>query len=282
MTAPALASPTSLDEAVRALAEAGGGAEPLAGATWVMRALQRGEGFAPAYVSLRGLPELAGARIGERASLGTLLTHDELGRLEPGCGPLGALAQAARASAFPAVRAVATLGGNICARGFVEADLTPALLALGAEVEVASAADVATLPLDDYLDRRPAGIVTRVTLPLPAGRRSAYERLTVRGGGEYPVCGVAVALELAAGSRRIAAAAVAATSLAERPLLLPAAAAALAGVALADEAAVLAAGRAGCAGLPERDGLDAPGWYRLAVLPALLRDAVARIAGEAA
>ena len=34
--------------------------------------------------------------------------------------------------------------------------------------------------------------------------------------------------------------------------------------------------------LPEHDGLDAPGWYRLAVLPALLRDAVSAAAGGSA
>jgi carbon-monoxide dehydrogenase medium subunit len=67
---------------------------------------------------------------------------------------------------------------------------------------------------------------------------------------------------------------VAASAVDVRPRLLAAAAEALDGVDPADEAAVLAAGRAGAAELPEYDGLDAPGWYRLAVLPALLRDAV--------
>lgn len=282
MTAPTpqLLRPATLAEAVHELDRLGSDGAPLAGATWVMRAPQRREPLAAGYVSLLGLAELRDRMTaGTTATLGSLLTHAELAVLDPAAaGPLGALARAARICAFPAVNSTATLGGGICARGFAESDLVPALLALGAEVELARVDGPSRLALDAYLDDRPAGIVVRVHIPAPAGLRSAYERLTVRGGGEYPLCGVAVATTLDTAGR-IASARVAAVGLDTRARLLPAAAAALVGLEPTDGAAVLAAGAAGIVGLPPRDGADAPGWYRLAVLPALLRDAVARLAG---
>ena len=273
---PALLRPTALAEAVAALDHLGADGAPLAGATWVMRAPHRREPFAATYVSLLDLPELRGVETGERASLGALLTHDDLARLDAGCGPLGALAQAAAQSAFPAVRAVATLGGNICARGFPESDLIPALLALDAELELAGVAGVTTPRLDAYLDERPPGIVTRVRVPAPTGRRSAFARLSVRASGEYPLCAVAVAVTLEGGLIRNARVAVGAVE--DRARLLPDTADALDGVDPLDERALLAAGSAGAARLAARDGLDAPGWYRQAVLPALLRDALAAVA----
>jgi carbon-monoxide dehydrogenase medium subunit len=275
---PSLVVPTTLAEAVGELDALGGDGAALAGGTWVMRAHQRGESFALTYVSLLELPELTGATIGERSSLGALLTHDELAALDDDAGPLGAVAQAARTSAFPAVRSVATLGGNLCAAGFREAELSAALLALDAEVEVASPSGTEALPLDTYLSTRPAGVLARAHVPCPAGRRSAYRRLTVLHGSEYPVCGVAVSFALEAGTIRTARVAVAAVD--TRPRLLASAAELLEGVEAADEASVLDAGRAGGTELPEHDGLDAPGWYRLAVLPALLRDAVKAASGD--
>ena len=170
-----LVAPATLDEAVGELDALGGDAALLAGGTWVMRAHHRGEPFAHAYVSLLEVPELAAATLGERSSLGALLTHEDLAALDPDAGPLGAIAQAARTSAFPAIRTVATLGGNLCAAGFREAELSAALLALDAEVEVVSPAGTTILPLDTYLDTRPAGILARAHVPCPAERRSRID-----------------------------------------------------------------------------------------------------------
>lgn len=277
MKTPTLVAPTTLAEAVGELAALGGDGAALAGGTWVMRAHQRGESFAATYVSLLEIAELADVAVGEQSSLGALLTHDDLAALDEDAGPLGAVVQAARTSAFPAVRAVATLGGNLCATGFREAELSAALLALDAKVEVVSPSGTEVLPLDAYLDTRPEGVLARAHVPCPAGRRSAYRRLTVLRGSEYPVCGVAVSFTLAGDVIREAR--VAAAAVDTRPRVLASAAEALEGVDPTDEAAVLAAGRAGTTELPEYDGLDAPGWYRLAVLPALLRDAVRAATG---
>ncbi len=272
MSAPQLPSvlrPGSLGEAVQELARLGEDGAPLAGCTWIMRNGLRREPFKRTYVALRDVEELRAVRRGDPTVLGALLTHAELERLDEGAGSLGALAEAARRSAVPTVRSVATLGGNICARGFAEAELATALLALDASVELASQRGAETIDLAAYLatrDSRPAGeLLARVTVPAPAGRRSWFERLTVLGANEYPVAAVAVAL--GPGGARVAVGAVEAL-----PRRSPAAEAVLDG----DPSAGEEAGRAAAGELEARDDPRAPGWYRLAVLPALVRKAVER------
>src|SRR5947208_1823574 len=99
---PTLEQPGTLADALRLLDALGGDAEPLAGGTWVLRAPSRGEAWKRTYVALDRIDELR--RLDPPAFLGALVTHRELTPLG------GALGEAARLSAFPAVRAVATLG----------------------------------------------------------------------------------------------------------------------------------------------------------------------------
>src|SRR5207247_10875546 len=121
---------------------------------------RRREPFKRAYVALRDVEELRAFERGDPAVLGALLTHADLEELGDGAGPLGALAEAARRSAIPTVRSVATLAGNVCARGFAEAELATALLALDAEVELVSSAGTERLPVKEFVvsrDERAAG-----------------------------------------------------------------------------------------------------------------------------
>lgn len=282
---PELVRPSSIQEAVAELARLGYDGAPLAGATWIMRASLRGEPLRRRYVALAGIDELHRVEQGDPVVVGALATHSEVGRLVIGTGPLGALAEAARRSAFPAVRNVATVSGNICAEPFPEADLVPALLAAEAEVELVSPQGSRMLALSSYVSERagrPAGeLVCSVRVPAPEGRRSWFERLTVRGGGEYAVASVALSVDLD-GHGRVLAARLAVGSVAETARRSSAAESVLTGSLLEDGAAA-EAGRAAAAEIEARDGLVAPGWYRLEVLPALVRRAVARIAapGEA-
>jgi aerobic carbon-monoxide dehydrogenase medium subunit len=258
----------SLDEALDLLEQFGDDGAPLAGATWVMREqCPRTE-----YVALGGLAELRTVEPGEEIQIGALATHEQLavGLSHPA---LAAVREAARSSAFPAVRSVATIGGNICAGPFPEADLVPALLACGAEVELATVAGTRRVPL---LERVPGMLLTRVFVPAPANRRSWYRRLTVRGGGEYAVASVAMSVDLD-DDRVVRAARLAFGSIEDRPRLFVEAAELLVGDRL-DEARGREAGRLAAAACKPREGLDAPAWYRRAVLPALVGDAVAGLA----
>jgi aerobic carbon-monoxide dehydrogenase medium subunit len=231
------------------------------------------------YVALKRIPELNGyTRSPDAVSLGALPTHTVLAGTDGGSA-CTCIRDAARRSAFPQVRNVATVGDNIAARGFAEADLVPALLAAQARIEVRGPGGSATVPLEDYLPeraRRPHGeLIVRIHVPTLARRGSAFERLAVRAQAEYPVVNVAISVDV--GADVINAARVAVGSVEPVAGLCPDAAAQLVGHPVGDTAATRAAGEAAAAELTARNGLDAPGWYRLAVLPSLIRRAVARI-----
>src|SRR5215218_171590 len=171
----AVHEPRTVDEAARLLASFGDAGEALAGGTWVMRSRARRSH----YVSLRGLDALRGVeRFERKVRIGALVTHAELAALETGAGPLGGLAEAARRSAFPAVRNVATLGGNLAAP-FPEADLVPPLLAAAATIELALPGGREAVPLEAWMrGARPAGaLITGVSVPLSPARRAWFERL---------------------------------------------------------------------------------------------------------
>jgi 4-hydroxybenzoyl-CoA reductase subunit beta len=91
-------------------------------------------------------------------------------------------------------------------------DLAPALMALGAEVDVVGPAGRRTLPLPQlytgdarhdgsgrgdgkhYLALQPGELVAAVRAPHTPSLRSAYDKIRIRRSIEYPVAGVAVAL----------------------------------------------------------------------------------------
>ena len=90
-------------------------------------------------------------------------------------------------------------------------DLAPALLVLGAEVHIAGPAGtrwapLATLFRDDgaqHLTLGPGEFLLAVRLPLPPpSLRTAYRKARVRGAIDFPLAGVAMALEAADGRTR--------------------------------------------------------------------------------
>jgi carbon-monoxide dehydrogenase medium subunit len=296
---PSLERPRSLEEAVTLLRDLGEEGEALAGGTWIMRAPNRGERLRRTYVSLAGIEELRRVERGDPTVIGAMVTHADLERLDTDAAALGAVAEAARRSAFPAVRNVATIGGNICARGFAEADLVPALLACEATVSTVSPRGEHQASLASLLEsteRPPGDVVTEVRIPAPENRRGWFKRFTVRGGGEYAVASLAVSIDLdrerpygagaaptlgalsadaasgGSGGVRVAFGSVEATARrwpeAER-LLMDRGLAALEGLDYPGDLTD---------GIHARDGLDAPGWYRREILPVLLRRALDDIA----
>jgi len=265
--------PRSIAEAVTAISQ--DEAVPLAGATWVMRAGLRGETLASAYVALRDIAELREVEVRENEiSIGAAITHAELAAsLQRVCGCVG-LAQAAAQAANPAVRRVATVGGNLCSVAFAASDLAPALVAAGAEVEIEDAHGAARRPVAAFLAERaawpPGWLMTRVFAPR-AARLSAHARLPLRKAGDYPVAIVSVSLERTRDGRaRSARVAVGSVEPAARRW--PALEQALEGRPIDPGAAAdLARERTG--DFAGRDGVEAPGWYRRQVLPSLVRSA---------
>lgn len=276
---PSLYVAPSLDTAIDALAERGAEGAPLAGGTWIMRAPIRHESLRPAYVGLGRIPELTRIEIGDsHAAIGAGVTHVRLAEALADAPDLQVLAEAAGRSANPAVRRAATLGGNLCASDFAAADLVPALLCLDAEVEIRSRAGTKRLALGKFLSIRqsldPGQLLARVLIPRAPGR-SAHARLPLRKAGDYPTAIVSLSVTSDAAGRvaqfRIAVGSV--ETVARRWTRLEAA---LAGAPLnAGIAHRLATELAG--EFTGRDGVEAPGWYRVSVLPALVRRAVAAL-----
>lgn len=127
-------------------------------------------------------------------------------------------------------------GGKSCWAAW-SGDSAPALLALDAEIEIAGTNGARRIPLRDFykndgMDRIALGrgeIVTVIHVPARmAGLRGAYHKLRVRDSIDYPLAGVAVAMDVdASGTCRDAR--VALTAVNPAPLMLPNAAAHLAG-----------------------------------------------------
>jgi len=273
--------PGSIAEAVAAISQ--DQAIPLAGATWVMRAALRGEPLADAYVALRGIPDLRQVEVRDNeVSIGAAITHAELAASLQQVRGCAGLAQAAAQAANPAIRRVATLGGNLCSVAFAASDLAPALVAAGAEVEIQDARGAARRPVEAFLGERaarpPGWLMTRVFAPR-AARLSAHARLPLRKAGDYPVAIVSVSLERTedgrARSTRIAVGSV--EPIARR---WPALEQALEGHPIDPSAAAdLARERTG--DFAGRDGVEAPGWYRTQVLPSLVRSAFQSLHAQA-
>jgi aerobic carbon-monoxide dehydrogenase medium subunit len=265
-------SAESVDEAVQILSEVEDSA-PLAGGTWIMRRERRGEPTKPLYVSLRQIRELREVELGARTRFGACVTHTALAYGLQDVRQLAGLRDAAGRSANPAVRNMATIGGGLAAARFPASDLVPALLALDAEVESTASGD---LSLEAFLGRRDANgrraeLIAGVVVPaLPI--RSAHVRLPLRSGGDYPVAIVSIA-DPGDGRLRIAVGSV--TAVAFRWDALEAE------ISSSDApAAAAAAARELIGTVKPRDGIDAPGWYRLEVLPTLVERAIQRLQDE--
>lgn len=268
----------SLDDALRAVAA---GAEPVAGATWLMRAPLRHEGPLRPLVSLGRIDALCGtAQTGSVLRIGAMSTHDSLVAQLSGYGELGALRTAAAKAANPGIRRIATLGGNIFTAAFAASDLLPALLSLDARIGFATQAGTQLLPVEEFIQRRAelrgSGIVTHAEIDL-TGRRSAHERLPMRKAGDYPCAIVSVAADVSGGTLR--GVRIAVGSVQAAPFRWTALEHALPDHTLDPaDAENIARGMADALGA--RDGTDAPGWYRKAVLPPLVRRALATLAKE--
>jgi aerobic carbon-monoxide dehydrogenase medium subunit len=269
----------TLDDAIAALTERGRDGAALAGGTWIMRAPLRGERHDFSYVAIAKIAALQELSIGDReVSIGACVTHAELACELAAVPDCRALALAAGNAANPAIRQVATVGGNLCATNFAAADLVPALLCLDAAIELQRPCGAERIPLEDFLKIRsnlPPGQLVRRIIISRAQRRSVHARLPLRKAGDYPVAifslGVTLDARGVVTSARAALGSIEPTArrwheweaeLIGRPLE-PA------------HAAEMAAKHCGI--LRARDGIEAPAWYRLKVLPSLVRKAVAAL-----
>jgi 4-hydroxybenzoyl-CoA reductase subunit beta len=249
----ALVRPRTLDDIVKAFAEHPDG-RLLGGGTDLVVNIRRGIVAPPVLIDVNHVAELRTIAadadtidIGAAVTLAELAAHPQVVRHYP------VLAQAAGCIAGPTHRNMGTVGGNLCldtrclfynqsewwraannhclkttgdichvapkSRGICFAtfsgDLAPALLTLGAEVDLAGPQGKRTIPLGQlyighsrqdqpitetlgdgkyYLALRGGEFITAVRARNAPGLRSAYDKIRIRRSIEYPVTGVAVAL----------------------------------------------------------------------------------------
>ncbi|MGH6728101.1 MAG: 4-hydroxybenzoyl-CoA reductase subunit beta [Pseudolabrys sp.] len=247
-------SPATLEEALAARA-ANPNSKPLGGGTDLVVNIRRGIETPKVLIDINRVQELhvihadeKSIEIGAAARLSELAEHPGIVKHYP------VLAQAAAHIAGPTQRNMGTLGGNLCldtrcifynqsewwrsannhclkttgtichvapkSRGVCFAtysgDLAPALLTLGAEVDIAGPNGKRTIPLESlyigfarqdvpvtetqgdgkyFLSLRRGEIVTAVRAKNSPGLRSAYDKIRIRKSIEYPVAGVAVVIK---------------------------------------------------------------------------------------
>jgi 4-hydroxybenzoyl-CoA reductase subunit beta len=239
--------------------------------------------FTPSFaLDLRGVAELRGiTSSAEGIEIGALTTLTTVEHSAMIHRDYPVLHEAVKTVASPVLRNMGTLGGNICldtrclwynqslswrkSCGFClkkggnlchvapggkfcwaafSGDTAPALLCLGAEIEIAGPNGLRRTPLSEFyvndgivrLKLARNEIVTRIHLPeSAAGWRGSYQKMRIRGSIDYPLAGVAVALKMNSG--RVEDARVAITAVNPAPHLLKDVDAHLIGVAPTEEIA---------------------------------------------
>ncbi|MCK2088839.1 xanthine dehydrogenase family protein subunit M [Thauera aromatica] len=177
-------SPTTLAEALELL-QRGEEMQPLAGGTDLLVHLRRTEqAAAPTLLSLERIPELRGIDLGDGyVSIGAATRFSEIGASPLLLEQASILAAAARTVGGPAIRNMATLGGNLCIAS-PAGDSLPPLYALGAEIELASLRGRRRLPLPEFV-LAPGRtclardeLLTRILLPRrPGFSRQGFEKI---------------------------------------------------------------------------------------------------------
>jgi len=198
-----LVRPTTLEEA---LAQIGEDALPYAGGTELFIAM-RGRLLQPGtLVDLKRVRGLADIRVDDGwLVVGAAATHDAVAGSEAVREHAPLLADVAPGVGNPRVRAAGTVGGNLC---FAEpkSDVVTALVALGAELTLASAEDTRTVPAAEFhrgpywTVREDRELLTEIRIPPAPDRRGVYVKFQTR---ERPTVGVALVTDWGSGACRL-------------------------------------------------------------------------------
>ncbi len=238
----------------------------IAGGTLVMRDLHEGDVSVSTLVRSmdRTFAEISttGGRIeiGAGATMAKVLANRDLAFLHP----------VARHVGGPAIRQMATVGGNLFAPS-PYGDFATALLALDATVSLASGFSPREVPLAEFLshrDRPGNGVVSKVSFPRPphdAFRFRKASRVRPKGASV-----IAIAAVLPQSGGRISGARVAYGAMAQTPIRVPAVERALEGKTL-DPSGISTAVAVAAEGLSPPTDPIATSWYRSEVAPVHLR-----------
>ncbi len=313
---------TSLEGLPRLLGAKWGETVVLAGGTDLLDQLKERLIAPKRVVNIKKIRSLHGIRNGDGLEIGALTTiaevagHDAIRRKYP------VLAQAAWSIGTPQLRNMGTIGGNLCQRprcwyfrgrefpclkkggskcyaaeglnkynailgggpSFIvhPSDAAPALMALGAEVEIYGPQGTRTVPLDRFFQLpvdnllrenilQPNELITKIVVPPAAsGMRSLYLKFREKESMDFAISSVAAVLEMR--GREVRRASIVLGGVAPIPWRAREAEAELKGKALSDGVIE----RAAAAAVAQANPLD-QNEYKVALTRNLVKDALLRL-----
>jgi carbon-monoxide dehydrogenase medium subunit len=214
-------APTTVDDAVRALSEAGEDAKIIAGGQSLLPVLRMRLAAPSKLIDLGKIAELRGVREdGDMLVIGAMTTHYDVqfDGLIAEHAPL--LALTATAVADPQIRHRGTFGGSL-AHADPAGDLPAPVLALDAEMVVRGMDGTRTVPAAEFFTDffttalRPGEILVEVRVPKTTGWSAHYEKFN-RVAQAWSIVAVAAAVRVDGGT--IAEARVALTNMASTPV----------------------------------------------------------------
>jgi carbon-monoxide dehydrogenase medium subunit len=272
--------PATVDEAVRALADAGDEGKVLAGGQSLLPLLRMRLAFPELVVDVGRIPGLRGVReVGDSLTIGALTTHHEVIQDPLVRRHAGLLAAATATVADPAVRHRGTLGGSL-AHADPAGDLPAVMLALDGELVAVGPRGRRTIPAReffvDYLQSALTAdeLLIEVRIPKADGWGFHYEKFQ-RVAQAWAIVGVAAVVRRDNG--HIAEARIGLTNMGSTPLRASAAEAALSGAG--DPDAVARAAQEAAEGARPAQDTSASPEYRAHLARVLTKRAVLTAAG---
>ncbi|EIE98354.1 FAD binding domain-containing protein [Saccharomonospora glauca] len=257
-------APSTVDEAIRALSEAGEDAKVIAGGQSLLPVLRLRMAAPTTLIDLGRIAELRGVRDdGDAIVIGAMTTHHEVLHDPLIADHAELLAKATATVADPQVRHRGTFGGSL-AHADPAGDLLAPTLALGADMVVRGMDGSRTVPAAEFFSdffttaMRPDEILVEVRVPKHTGWRAHYEKFN-RVAQAWSIVAVAATVRTEGGN--IAEARIGLTNMASVPVRARAVEEALVGQPATADAIRAAAERAAEGTSPAADN-NADAEYR--------------------
>jgi carbon-monoxide dehydrogenase medium subunit len=274
-------APTSLEDALSALAQAGDDAKIIAGGQSLLPVLRMRLNAPELVIDLGKIDSLRGVRDdGDAIVIGAMTTHATVGSDPLVAEHAAVVHEAVKHLADAQIRHRGTFGGAL-AHADPGGDLGAPALILGAEFVIAGSGGTRTVAADDFfvdLFETAIGddeILTEVRIPKHTGWGAGYEKF-VRIAHQWPIVSVAAAVKVDGGT--ISEARIGFANMGSTPIRARAVEQALAGQPASADAVRTAAAQAAEGTNPPSD-LNGDADYRRHVATVLVRRAVLAAAG---
>ncbi|MCG8347162.1 MAG: FAD binding domain-containing protein [Chloroflexales bacterium] len=279
--------PTTLSDVLALLQTHSANARLVAGGTDLVVELQRGIRPTTTLIDISAVAELKYVRrAGDTICLGALATHNDVIATPFGVAQALPLAQACWEVGAPQIRTRGTVAGNLVTASPANDTIT-ALMALDAEVALASATGERVVPLSAfYLGvrrtiMRPDELLREIRFPaLRDDQRGIFIKLGLRRAQAISVINTAMVITFEARTSRVKRARITLGSLAPTVVYAPEVEAFLSGKTL-DTATCAVAASLACRAAAPIDDLRGSADYRLIALEGLVSQCLARIAAGA-